>query len=505
MKEKNDDVLLRQEKTAKKNRQLKKERRDLQLEQKRQKAEEEKASRKSKKEAKAEHRKNRKEEKAADNFKRQLQDVYDSVEYKVAQIAKEQKYTDFKWHKLDNAALIYPAISYENSAVFRLAATLNTEIDPLDLQRALNIIVPRFPTMTSTLRAGLFWYYMDSPAYPVVVKEDKELPCSPFKMDRRSPCVRVLFSRYNIITEFFHSATDGAGGLCFLNSLIATYLRLKGIEIKDRTNCPHGKDLPRPEETVDSFQTACNNGNRKVKHVRAMHLKGEKLDKGVCIPRKILCDGASLKEASKKYDCTITHYLSACILQACRMHADMTLNKDKKPITLSTPCNLRKVFGSSTLRNFSSYYHTTYKEGTFEELVKHVKEQTTSCATKDYFQSMINFNTNAQKNIFLRLTPLFLKNLILKLTHRILGYSLDTYAFSNMGVVSCPEEFKDYVVRYDLALATTFGAAAATYNGMTLISMTSLIKDTLLERYFVDQLVRDGVTLCVETVYGGPL
>jgi hypothetical protein len=118
---------------------------------------------------------------------------------------------------------------------------------------------------------------------------------------------------------------------------------------------------------------------------------------------------------------------------------------------------------------------------------------------------MINLNTNAQKNIFMRLTPLFLKNLILKLIHRILGYSLDTYTFSNMGVISCPKEFSGHVLRYDFALATTFGTAAATYNGMTLISMTTLLKDTLLERYFVDQLVRDGITLCVETVYGEPL
>lgn len=463
-----------------------------------------KAEKKKAFEKEAELREQRRKEKRENpSFKQKLQEVYDSIEYQVTQIAKEQKYTDFKWHKLDNAALIYPAISYENNSVFRMSVLLNQEIDPLDLQRAVNVTVPRFPTMTSSLRAGLFWYYLDSPAFPLVVKEEKELPCRPFKIDRKSPCVRVMYRKYEIITEFFHSATDGAGGLCFLNSLVATYLRLKGAEIKDRTSCPHGNDLPRPEETVDSFQCVRTEEVKKVKHVKAMHLKGDKLDKGVVIPKKVICESDALKVVCKKYDCTVTHYLSACILQACRMHADITLNKDSKPITLSTPCNLRKIFNSSTLRNFSSYYHTTYKEGTFEELVGHVKEQTICAATKDYFQNMINFNTSAQRNIFMRLVPLFLKNLILKLTHRILGYSLDTYSFSNMGLVSCPQEFKDYILRYDISLGATFGVAVCSYNGLTSMSLNSLLKDTIFERYFVDQLVKDGITVCVETAHGG--
>ncbi|MEG1527982.1 MAG: hypothetical protein RR207_01595 [Clostridia bacterium] len=425
--------------------------------------------------------------------------------FKLAEIAKEQTYLDFAWHKLDNSALIYPAISYENNALFRLSVTLNIEVDPETLQRALNDVVPRFPTMTSTLRAGLFWYYLDSPSYPVMVKEETELPCRPFKMDRRHALVRVLYRKYEIIAEFFHATTDGTGGLSFLNTLVATYLRHCGYVIADRTNAPHSKDLPRHEELIDSTQGASNDGEKAVEHIKALHLIGERLPKDYVIHRKAICDASKLKEASKEYNCTISQFLSACAVASIKKHCDLTLNKDKKPIRICVPCNLRQIFGGTTYRNFTSYIYATYADGTFEELIEHIKGDFDKQLNKEYFQRMINYNVSAQKHLLMRLAPLPFKNIALKMAYRMFGSNLNTYTLSNLGLIKAPKEFEEFVVRYEFCLGEIFGIGVSTYNNLTAITFSTMLKDTLFEREFVKILDENNIPLCIETVYGGEI
>ena len=66
------------------------------------------------------------------------------------------------WYKLDNSALIYPAVMRRNwAAMFRVSITLNETIDPDVLQRALEDTVRRIPTFRLSLHRGLFWYYLD--------------------------------------------------------------------------------------------------------------------------------------------------------------------------------------------------------------------------------------------------------------------------------------------------------------------------------------------------------
>ena len=52
-----------------------------------------------------------------------------------------------QWYRLDNAALIFPAIIRKNwNNVFRVSATLKEPVDPEVLDRAIEELKPRFPT-----------------------------------------------------------------------------------------------------------------------------------------------------------------------------------------------------------------------------------------------------------------------------------------------------------------------------------------------------------------------
>ena len=68
-----------------------------------------------------------------------------------------------QWYRLDNAALIFPAVMRKNwNNVFRVSVTLRDAVDPEVLSRAAADLLPRFPTMFVRLRTGFFWYYLET-------------------------------------------------------------------------------------------------------------------------------------------------------------------------------------------------------------------------------------------------------------------------------------------------------------------------------------------------------
>ena len=67
-----------------------------------------------------------------------------------------------RWFRLDNAALIFPAIMRRHwSNCFRLSVTLHEDVDPAVLERAAAELAPRFPTVFVRLRTGFFWYFLE--------------------------------------------------------------------------------------------------------------------------------------------------------------------------------------------------------------------------------------------------------------------------------------------------------------------------------------------------------
>ena len=74
--------------------------------------------------------------------------VYDSIR-------KEASMAD--WLKLDNAALIFPAVRRRDwTNTFRVSATLREKIQPDMLQKAVDMLMPRFPSVYVCLHRGCF-------------------------------------------------------------------------------------------------------------------------------------------------------------------------------------------------------------------------------------------------------------------------------------------------------------------------------------------------------------
>ena len=149
------------------------------------------------------------------------------------------------WMRLDNAALIFPAVrrrSWTNA--FRVSATLNEPVDPATLQRAVDALLPRFPSMYVSLHRGVFWYYLQKLKKPPRVRRDGACPLIHMTgRELRKCCLRVLYYENRIAVECFHALTDGSGGLVYLKTLTAVYLSLR-----------HGISIPAAEGVLDPGQ-----------------------------------------------------------------------------------------------------------------------------------------------------------------------------------------------------------------------------------------------------------
>ena len=134
------------------------------------------------------------------------------------------------WARLDNASNIFLAArNARDPKVFRLGAELDHEVDPVLLQRALELTVDRYPLFRAVLRRGLFWYYLQgSDKHPQVVA-DVLPPCAPlYEPGHPGLLFRVVHHEDRVGLEVFHALVDGTGALWFLGDLLAAYLRLRG-------------------------------------------------------------------------------------------------------------------------------------------------------------------------------------------------------------------------------------------------------------------------------------
>lgn len=69
----------------------------------------------------------------------------------------EKMRDDKSWYKLDNAGKLYSSIiSSRATTLFRLSATLNSPVESVYLQRALEATLERFPFFKVQLKQGFF-------------------------------------------------------------------------------------------------------------------------------------------------------------------------------------------------------------------------------------------------------------------------------------------------------------------------------------------------------------
>ena len=107
------------------------------------------------------------------------------------------------WFRLDNAALIFPAVRRRDwTNAFRVSATLNETVQPEILQRAVDMLLPRFPSVYVCLRKGMFWYYPQRLSRPPKIRQEGACPLIHMTgRELRQCCFRVLYYENRIAVE----------------------------------------------------------------------------------------------------------------------------------------------------------------------------------------------------------------------------------------------------------------------------------------------------------------
>ena len=416
------------------------------------------------------------------------------------------------WMALDNAAKIFPASRSRTwSNIFRVSSTLNEDIDRDALKVALDVTLRRFPSIAVAIKGGFFWYYLEQIKEVPEILDEKPYPLARMTTrDLRKCAFRVLVYKNRLAVEFFHSLTDGNGGLIFVKTLTAEYLYQKyGVSV------PHGNGVldrleePSERELEDSFVKNAGEYPTPRKDEDSFRITGKREVDGFRTNTTFIVDPDFVKNEAKKRGVTVTVYMTAILIEASRrIQEQRVANPAKyKPIKVFLPVNLRKMFNSETMRNFILYamvgIDPRLGEYEFDDLCQIVAAQMKQQMTRRNMQAMIKTNVQSEQSLFIRAVPLFVKNIIMKAIFNAVGEKKSCFSFSNLGLVDLPEEYTRYVKRMDFVLGSQaeapYNVSALTYEGKMYLNVTRNASEPVLEREIYQVLRERGVPHSVES------
>lgn len=415
------------------------------------------------------------------------------------------------WYKLDLSANVYPTLQRRNfSNVFRLSVVLKEKIDAELLQKAMDMTLPRFPAFKVALRKGVFWRYLEPNNRPgPFVMPDIVNPCMPllFKSNNRY-LIRIYYYQNKISLEIFHSLSDGNGALFLLRTLTAVYLRLQGHDIPDGNGVLNIQEMPDPEELEDAYlRYASSQVTRPRSQGKAYRIRGHREPFYTLNIIHGLLSTEDVLQKAHTYGVSVTEYLNAVMLWALLEKQKNDRAFRQKPVALALPVNLRSFFPSKTLRNFINMVYPSIDprmgEYTFEEIVTQVHHYMRYYINNKFLNADITTNTAILQKPFVRIAPLFLKDIVVRQFYIRVQDRQSTAGLTNLGVVQIPDEMRPYIERFDALMGQPFSprsnCAIISCGNVLSISFTSSIIETDVERYFFRKLVKDGLHVKIDT------
>lgn len=415
------------------------------------------------------------------------------------------------WLRLDNAAKIFPAVKdRELTSVIRISVELTERIKIREFLEAAKCIENRFPYYNVKLKAGFFWYYLENDNISVKPKVDTGLPCREFKKDEIMH--RILVRENKISVEFSHILTDGTGAFEFLKTLLFCYFEKCGLSFSSQVDYFRPEQETSPEEYEDAY-------NRYFKKIpipftgipEAFHLPFPLKQKPrFSIILGIIPVDAIVKKA-KEHEVSLTEFLTAAYLYALqeiyKELPEKSRRKNTNKIRIEVPVNLRKMFPSKTMRNFSLFVMPEIDlrlgEYTFEELTKTVYHQMKLETDKKLINKMISRNVGSERNIVIKSIPLILKSLVLS---RVYKQSVRKYSgvITNLGKIDFSPEINKLINRFvfipppaNTRLKVNCGVVG--FNNHLVLSFGNITKSKALEKVFFSFLVSQGIPVKIET------
>ena len=417
-----------------------------------------------------------------------------------------------QWYRLDNAALIFPAIIRKNwNNVFRVSVTLKKTVDPEVLDRAIARLKDRFPTCFVRLRNGFFWFYLETVAEAPKARPDYAYPLTHMtRKELKTCCVRFLYYENRIAAEFFHSVTDGTGGMRLLQNLAAEYLELKkGTAIPREAQLVKIEEAPKAEETRDCFLSCEAPVSIGRAEETAYRLSGTPEPDGFRHIITGILPTDKLKEKAHEEGVTVTAYLAAVLAEAvCSLQENREESlRRRKPVKITIPVNLRKTFGKDTMRNFTLAVNIGFDprlgEYSHGEVCRLMSHQLAAETIPQRMAGRVTKNVELQRSLLIRLIPLPVKKLCMRTVYALSGEKKGCLNLSNMGEIRLPEEMARETERFEFIIGVQYtypnNCSVVSCKGKTYVNMIRGIRESELERLVFSRLVELGIPVEIES------
>lgn len=414
-----------------------------------------------------------------------------------------------EFYHLDGGGIIYPYIADDAwNQQFRTEVFLDEQIDLARIRKALEIVQPRFPSFFVVLaKRGRQYVLERTDKLPEIVPETGL--CKPFDLTSKDHALfRITYAGDRLGMEVFHSLADGAGANVLFINLLAEYFALGG-ETVDRAHpvFAHGGEHE-AADTEDSFRRVhreLGGVTQKRSGTEAYQYNGGRAE----IPLRLTVFDlpiADLKAAAKACGASITVFLVAvytkALARACLADGKRANSRN---IKIEVPMDMRKRFGSATLRNFSLYFITEASadcaERPLPEIVGLLKPQFEAGTDVAKLQNEIYTNVSQEELPIFKLLPIGLKRKFLRFGNLRFGERLFTSPFSNVGIFDLPEELVPHVKNVNMMISktrlNTLYSTTLSYRGDLAWSLTSVVEKHEIESLVAEVLTEAGVSFDV--------
>ena len=398
----------------------------------------------------------------------------------------------------DNSAILYLALMRKrHTNIYRFSVTMDEPVDPAILQKAADRVYRRFPTIIAGFRPGFFRYTQVPAEQPPQVRPDPGVLIPMTKREIARCAYRVYYRDYELIYEGFHAAADGYGAMASFTTLIAEYLRLRyrlTIGVSGPLRDP-GEEPPESDLT-DEYLRHCGGRPLHLPSRYSYQLPGDYREPDV-YPTTRFYDTADLLAAARKEGVSLTTLLNGIMARSI-MEVQLRHERKLKPVRIMVPADLRRMFPSTTMRNFILYALPTMEPGEEKlplgELLRSFQTQTRDQLAPGRLASIMAYNVRAQASLPYRLLPLQLKRFAMRVGYRFFGESNSSITLTNLGSYRLPPEMESHVK--DLRVILT-PRAGSPYNcgviglgGRLAITLSRFCPQSELEEVFFPMLDR---------------
>lgn len=408
------------------------------------------------------------------------------------------KQTERASFPVDSVSILFLSLMRkEHTNSFRFSMELTSPVCPETLQQAVNVIWRRFPSVVGCIQPGFFRYRQVQMAQPPKVREDPGLLQTMTREELENRAFRVYYRGNTVSIEVFHVLTDGFGAMATLVTLVAEYLQRKeGLVIPVTDIRLDTAQSPSAAETEDS---SVHLATEKPWHLpsRFSYLPPRPQDTDWTVrASSARFDTKALLAAAHDYGVTLNTLLATVLARALM---EMQLRREPKkvmPVRIMVPANLRKMFGSRSLRNFALYGLPTMEpeDASLEltALCASFDRQLKAHFSREKMAAMSSYNVRMQNAWYFKVLPWKLKGAAMRLGYRFFGESNSSLTLTNLGAVKLPEEMQPYVADMQVYMTpragVPYGCTVLSFGDKLTINMSKFTGDRELEDGFFGAL-----------------